>query len=96
MAPSSSGACLMRQAPARRQPAPADRPWARACRNVRACPARSLADPAAVQARLARLREPHIAPLTDFVMRRARRGGGEAVPWFDPADADVEARALLL
>ncbi len=60
-------------------------------------PARALRDPEQVRARLGRLREPHVAPLTDFVERlRASRGRGEAVPWFDPADAGVHARVLLL
>lgn len=60
-------------------------------------PARALRDPDQVRARLGRLREPHVAPLTEFVERlRAARGGGEALPWFDPADAGVHARVLLL
>lgn len=53
--------------------------------------------PAAVEAKLARLREPHVVPLTEFVERlRVAHGGGEAVPWFDPAEAGVRARILLL
>ena len=44
-----------------------------------------------------RLREPHVTALTDFVERlRAGCWGGEAVPWFDPADAGVHAPVLLL
>lgn len=47
--------------------------------------------------RLDRLREPHVAPLTDYVLRlRAKHGGGEAVPWFDPDDGGINARVLLL
>ena len=43
------------------------------------------------------LQAPHVAPLTDFVRRlRASRGGDESIPWFDPTDAGVGARILLL
>jgi hypothetical protein len=50
-----------------------------------------------VARKLARLREPHVAPLTAFVERlRVERGGGEAVPWFDPAEAGTRARILIL
>lgn len=49
------------------------------------------------RARLARLREPHIAPLTDFVERvRQERGCGGAFPYFDPSDAGVNARCLFV
>jgi len=38
-----------------------------------------------------------MVPLTEFVKRlRMVRGGGEAVPWFDPAEAGIDARILLL
>lgn len=58
---------------------------------------RSNGDPDFVASKLARLREPHIAPLTDYVERlRALRGGGEAVPWFDPDEAGVNASILVL
>jgi hypothetical protein len=41
------------------------------------------------------LQAPHVAPLTALVRRlRAAHGGG--VPWFDPTEAGVEARILLL
>ncbi|HVA18915.1 MAG TPA: uracil-DNA glycosylase [Solirubrobacteraceae bacterium] len=54
-------------------------------------------DPDEVARKRALLGEPHIAPLTRFVERlRASRGGGEAVPWFDPTEAGVGARILLL
>ena len=48
-----------------------------------------------MQASSARLEEPHIAPLTEFV-KRIRLETDAKVPWFDPADAGVEARALFL
>ena len=58
---------------------------------------KGLRDSAERERRLARLREPHIAPLTAYVTRlRALRGGGESVPWFDPAGGGVHARVLLL
>src|SRR3954462_13447146 len=50
-----------------------------------------------VRAKLERLDEPHIAPLTRFVRTlRAERGGGEAVPWFDPSEGRINARILIL
>jgi N-acetylglucosamine-6-phosphate deacetylase len=52
-----------------------------------------------VTARLTRLDEPHIKPLSDFV-RRLRTSSDvadpEGVPWFDPADAGINAQVLLL
>ncbi len=45
--------------------------------------------------RAAWLEEPHIAPLTEIV-KRIRRETGARVPWFDPADAGVDARVLFL
>lgn len=58
---------------------------------------RVLADEGEARARLARLRELHVAPLTDLVERiRATRGDGEAVPWFDPDSGGVDAEVLLL
>lgn len=49
-------------------------------------------DPSVVVDKLRRLSDPHVAPLTRYVERlRARRGGGEAVPRFDPAEAGVDA-----
>ncbi len=54
-------------------------------------------DPAVVVAKLARRREPHVAPLLADVERlRAERGGGESVPWFDPDDGRVKTRILIL
>jgi hypothetical protein len=50
-----------------------------------------------VERKLARLREPHIIPLTRFVERlRNQRGGGEVVPWFDPYEAGTATRILAL
>jgi hypothetical protein len=55
------------------------------------------ADPAAVRAREARLQEPHIAELTQLVERiRSARGGGNSVPWLDPASGGRHAEVLLL
>jgi len=56
-----------------------------------------LSDPAARAARVAQLREDHIAPLTDFVQAlRDRVGTTAAVPFFDPWDAGVKAEILFL
>lgn len=55
------------------------------------------ANPNAVQAREARLHEPHIAELTQLVERiRLARGGGNSVPWFDPDSGGRGAEVLLL
>jgi uracil-DNA glycosylase len=53
-------------------------------------------DPREVERKLALLAEPHIAPLTAFVRRLRAQLGEESVPWFDPTEAGVEARILLL
>jgi hypothetical protein len=42
------------------------------------------------------LEEPHVAPLTQFVRRLRQPRGGDSVPWFDPTEAGVNARILLL
>ena len=42
------------------------------------------------------LREPHIAPLTDFVERLRAQRRDAAIPSFDPTEAGVAARILLL
>jgi len=56
-----------------------------------------LGDQAAKQARMAQLREPHIAPLTDFVEAlRQEAGPGASIPNFDPWDAGVSAEVLFL
>lgn len=54
-------------------------------------------DRSVVEVKLGRLTEPHVAALNAEVCR-LRRGLGEAeaVPWFDPDDAGVDARILLL
>lgn len=49
-----------------------------------------------MQRKLALLREPHVAPLTAFVERMRAERGQDAVPWFDPTEAGVNARILLL
>ena len=59
--------------------------------------ARCNRDPSVVAERLGHLHDPHMAPLTAFVERlRVQRGGGQSVPWFDPSDAGVAAKVLLL
>ena len=54
------------------------------------------AEQSEVQRKLALLDEPHVAPLTAFVRRLRAELGEETVPWFDPTEAGVEARILLL
>lgn len=47
--------------------------------------------------RIQQLREPHIAPLTDFVERlRLEVGPDASIPFFDPWDGGVEATVLFL
>ena len=53
-------------------------------------------DPAFVQRKLERLEEPHVAPLTAFVKTLNGQRGIGSVPWFDPDDAGIDARILLL
>lgn len=49
------------------------------------------------KARLLRIRDPHVAPLTKFVARvRADRACGDLVPYFDPADGGINAECLFL
>jgi uracil-DNA glycosylase len=56
---------------------------------------RANGDPREVKRKQQLLETPHIAPLTEFVRRlQAERDAG--VPWFDPTEAGVEARILLL
>ena len=58
---------------------------------------RANAEPDEIARKIALLEAPHVAPLTDYVRRlRASRGGDESVPWFDPTDAGVDARILVL
>jgi len=48
-------------------------------------------------ARQAELRDPHIAPLTEFVdMLRAEMGSGYQIPYFDPWDGGTAAEVLYL
>ena len=56
---------------------------------------RSLSDPDVRRRRVAMLTESHIAPLTQFVEDLQARNVGE-VPWFDPLDGGVKAKALFL
>jgi hypothetical protein len=51
--------------------------------------------------RLARIREPHVAALNDWVAATCARpelpaGAGATIPWFDPESAGVNARVLVL
>ncbi len=56
-----------------------------------------LTDPLVRLARLERLWEPHVAPLTALVDElRAASGRGEAVPYVDPADGGVRASRLFV
>ena len=58
---------------------------------------KSLADADERRRRMSLLHEDHVAPLTAFVERlRAERGVGREIPYFDPLDGGVDARALLL
>lgn len=50
-------------------------------------------DPAFRADQEARLHEPHIAPITDFI-QGLRDGGGEWMPWVAPLHGGVEARVL--
>lgn len=58
---------------------------------------RTLRDRSALADRRARLGDPHVAPLNNWVESlRARLGPSSIVPWFDPADGGVDARILWL
>jgi hypothetical protein len=54
---------------------------------------RQMRDPAFRDDQLARLREPHLAPITEFI-QGLRDSGGEWVPWVAPLHGGVEARVL--
>jgi hypothetical protein len=56
---------------------------------------RAMRDPAVREARSAALREPHIAPLTEFVHALAARDSNR-YPYFGPADGGTEATILFL
>ena len=56
-----------------------------------------LANPLAKEERMRLLREPHIAPLTQYVETlRLEAGPGAGIPYFDPWDGGIEAEALFL
>ena len=56
-----------------------------------------LGDDRAKSDRMQLLREPHVAPLTDYVKQlRLEAGPGAAVPYFDPWDGGIEAEVLFL
>ncbi len=42
------------------------------------------------------IEEPHVKPLTDFVRELREARGGGSVPFFDPTEAGIEARILML
>lgn len=55
------------------------------------------ADPNAKAERMRLLREPHIAPLTDFVETlRIEAGPTAGIPYFDPWDGGTKAKTLFL
>jgi uracil-DNA glycosylase len=57
----------------------------------------SLGDLEAREARVSRLNEPHVKPLTEFVERlRQETGFGTAIPYFDPMDGGIGANCLFL
>jgi hypothetical protein len=52
---------------------------------------------AVVSRKLSRLDEPHVAPLNAWVRQlRVACGGGESVPWFDPAGGGIHAPIVML
>jgi hypothetical protein len=54
-------------------------------------------NPAVVRWKLSRLEEPHVASLNAWVRQvRAECGGGESVPWFDPAGGGIYAPIVML
>jgi hypothetical protein len=58
---------------------------------------KSLRDPIAIQSRLARLFDPHIASLTHFVDTiRKEIGRYKEIPYFDPLDGGVNAKCFFL
>lgn len=57
---------------------------------------RSNREPGELERKFALLRSPHVAPLTDFVERLRATKPEAAVPYFDPTEAGVNARILLL
>lgn len=64
---------------------------------MRADEPKSLGDPEARAKRLRQIREHHIAPLTAYVEQLRQLVGPNAnIPYFDPWDGGIEARALFL
>ncbi len=58
---------------------------------------KSLGIPEYRQKLLARLHEPHVKDLTEFVERiREEQGCGDAVPYCDPADGGINAKCLIV
>jgi len=55
-----------------------------------------LGEPAAREARLRQLGEPHVAPLTRFVDNLRRAFPGRNIPHFDPWDGGIRAEVLFL
>lgn len=56
-----------------------------------------LGDVRAKSERMQLLRDPHIAPLTDYVEQlRLEAGPGAVIPYFDPWDGGTEAEVLFL
>ena len=56
-----------------------------------------LGDIRAKAERMQLLRNPHIAPLTDYVEQlRLEAGPGAGIPYFDPWDGGIDAEALFL
>lgn len=56
----------------------------------------ALKDPANISRKIGKLRDSHVAPLTQFVEQIRIERPGDVVPWFDPDDGGVRARLLLL
>lgn len=58
---------------------------------------KSLRYPLAIQSRLARIFDPHISPLTNFVETiRKETGLSREIPYFDPLDGGINAKCLFL
>lgn len=58
---------------------------------------RSNSEPQELERKLSLLGEPHVRALSDYVRRlRAGRPRDDSIPWFDPTEAGVNARILLL
>ncbi|WP_446210109.1 hypothetical protein [Micromonospora sp. IBSANI012] len=53
-------------------------------------------DPEIVKTELARLHEPHIAPITDLVEEIRKERGQQGVPYVDPTLGGVQAQVLFL